>query len=297
VLVGFPQDEGVRRNLGRPGAAQAPQAIRHWLYRLTPTDVASDIDLADHPPLDAGNLRISGNLEESQHALGLVIGGILRTGAVPIVLGGGHESAYGHYLGYVRAGRAVGILNLDAHLDVRPCVQGQGHSGTPFRQAMEHPEQPLPGSWYVCLGAQPNCVSRQHWTYVRDHGGTIRFADEIKGHLPEHFRREQDRLAKECHVYVTVDADVVQAADVPAVSAPNPLGLSGHEVAVCARAAGKSPGVSSFDLVEVNPLLDPDGRSARWAALAVWHFLMGVAARRSASPAQPPADEVSADTP
>src|SRR5437773_10849098 len=42
VLLGFPQDEGVRRNHGRAGAAQAPEEIRHWLYRLTPWDGASD---------------------------------------------------------------------------------------------------------------------------------------------------------------------------------------------------------------------------------------------------------------
>src|SRR6516162_4042830 len=45
VLLGFPQDEGVRRNHGRPGAALAPAAIRHWLYRLTPWDGAEGADL------------------------------------------------------------------------------------------------------------------------------------------------------------------------------------------------------------------------------------------------------------
>src|SRR4051812_24066268 len=51
VLVGFPQDEGVRRNHGRPGAAEAPQEIRRWLYRLTPVHIDDDIDLAEQPPL------------------------------------------------------------------------------------------------------------------------------------------------------------------------------------------------------------------------------------------------------
>jgi len=54
-----------------------------------------------------------------------------------------------------RAGRAVGVVNLDAHLDVRPFPPGQGHSGSPFRQALEHPTHPLPGDLYCCLGAQP----------------------------------------------------------------------------------------------------------------------------------------------
>jgi formiminoglutamase len=40
--------------------------------------------------------------------------------------------------------------------------------------------------------------------------------------------------------------------------------------------------VASFEVVEVNPRLDRDGQSARWAALAVWQFLAGLAARAPA---------------
>src|SRR5205823_3323867 len=181
VLVGFPQDEGVRRNHGRPGASQAPGKIRQYLYRLTSCDAAADVDLTDHPPLDMGSVRISGSLEESQAALGTVVTGILAQGAVPVILGGGHETAYGHYLGYVANSRPVAIINIDAHLDVRPCLDGQrGHSGSPFRQALEHPTHPLPGNRYACLGAQPHTVSRSHWQYAQDLGCTVRWCHELK---------------------------------------------------------------------------------------------------------------------
>jgi formiminoglutamase len=284
ILLGFPQDEGVRRNQGRPGAAAAPAAIRHWLYRLTPWDAAKGANLAALDLLDLGDVRIVGDLEESQQALAEVVAAIVTSGAVPIVLGGGHETAYGHYLGYVRAGREVAIINLDAHLDVRPLVVGQGHSGSPFRQALEHPTQPLRADRYVCLGAQPFAVSREHQAYIRDKGGVIRWASHsTMHHVPNAiFRHECKRLsAGGCPVYVTLDSDVVQQADVPGVSAPNPLGLPGRRVAACAAAAGEHPAVSSFDLVEINPSFDRDGQSARWAALVVWHFLAGLTRRVS----------------
>src|SRR5947199_6137559 len=73
VLIGFPQDEGVRRNGGRSGAAEAPEQIRRWLYRLTPRNCEVGIDLSDSPPLDLGNLRLSGQLEDTQAALADVI--------------------------------------------------------------------------------------------------------------------------------------------------------------------------------------------------------------------------------
>jgi arginase family enzyme len=65
----------------------------------------------------------------------------------------------------------------------------------------------------------------------------------------------------------------------PGVSAPNAAGLSGDEVLSCARLAGQSAQVTSFDLVEINPALDRDGLSARWGALALWNFLIGLALR------------------
>jgi arginase family enzyme len=37
--------------------------------------------------------------------------------------------------------------------------------------------------------------------------------------------------------------------------------------------------VTSFDLVEINLRFDRDGQSSRWAALVIWHFLIGLAQR------------------
>jgi formiminoglutamase len=281
VLIGFPQDEGVRRNYGRPGAAAAPGAIRRWLYRLSAWDGLGGNDLSLCRPLDLGDLRVSGSLEESQEALGEVVAAILSAGAIPLVLGGGHETAYGHFLGYVRAGQDVSILNLDAHLDVRPLVAGRGHSGSPFRQALEHPSRPLPGAGYVCLGVQPGSLSKEHLRYCQDRGATIRFADAVRDDPCQEFVRELNRLAtQEGKVFVTLDADVVESAAVPGVSAPNPLGLDAARITACARLAGTSPFVSSLDLVEINPAFDPSDLSARWAALTVWNFLGGLTQRR-----------------
>ncbi|HLJ95806.1 MAG TPA: formimidoylglutamase [Gemmataceae bacterium] len=288
VLLGFPQDEGVRRNGGRTGAAEAPNEIRRWLRRLTPWDCQANLSLADPRPLDLGNARIAGELEESQAAVGDIIGAVLQRGAIPIVLGGGHETAFGHYLGYAAARRKVAIINLDAHLDLRPLLDGKGHSGSPFRQALEHGTHPLAGEHYVCLGAQPHSVSRHHWHYACQHGCTVRWGDEVRHCLGQSIREGYDRLSGGGRpVYVSIDADVVRAADVMGVSAPNSLGLSGAEVAACARMAGSLPHVSSLDLVEINPRLDRDHQSARWGALVVWSFLAGLASRQRGSQLSP----------
>lgn len=279
VLIGFPQDEGIRRNHGRAGAADAPHEIRRWLYRLTPWDGAANVDLTGNPPLDVGNVRISGTLEETQASLGEVVGAILQAQSVPIVLGGGHETAFGHYLGYVAAGLPVGVINLDAHLDVRPTRGTRGHSGSPFRQALEHSPAPLPGARYVCLGAEPSAVSREHLRFVGDRGGVVRWCGEVKRHLVEQLRDEFTRLTSGGPVWLSLDMDVIGQAEAPGVSAPNPAGVYAREILAGVRLAGQTLGVTSFEVVEVNPGFDRDGQTARWAALAVWHFLMGLRER------------------
>jgi formiminoglutamase len=284
VIVGFPQDEGVRRNFGRPGAAEAPLAIRSYLWRLVSTawDSTTPTDLGTAPPLDIGNIRITGSLEDSQEALGRVVGTLLRLGTVPIVLGGGHEAAYGHYLGYVNAGRKVGIINLDAHLDLRPPIDGRGHSGSPFRQAMEYPPQPLAGKHYACLGIQPQAVSFAHLRYAQERGCLVHTAGELQTVAAQErlLARKLERFRKEgCSVYLSIDADVVHERDVPGVSAPNPLGVPGYQIVGAASLAGTMPWVSSVDLVEINPRYDRDNQSARWAALVIWNFLIGLGSR------------------
>jgi formiminoglutamase len=225
-------------------------------------------------------LQVSPDLEETQAALGDIVAAVLRTGAIPILLGGGHETAYGHFLGYAADHRRVGIINIDAHLDLRPAADGKGHSGSAFRQALEHRTHPLPGGCYVCLGAQPHSVSRQHWRLAGERGCSIRWCNEVRDSLEHHFLDEYNRLAAAaCQVYITVDADAIRAADVPGVSAPNVSGLSATRVAACARLAGRSQQVSSFDLVEINPRLDRDYQSGRCGALIIWNFLIGLASR------------------
>jgi formiminoglutamase len=293
VLLGFPCDEGVRRNHGRAGAAQAPDAIREQLYRLSAWDGPSQIDLTTTSFLDLGNVRVDGPLEEGQQQLGTVVGALLRAAAVPIILGGGHETAYGHYLGYVEAQIDCAILNVDAHLDVRPLVPNGspggigelgGHSGSPFRQALEHTSQPLAPGRYTVLGAQRHSVARVHEEYVRHHQGRIYWLDSLD-HRDRILTQFSDEVrtcqASNVSLMLTIDADAFRQADVPGVSAPNPTGLDGALWPALARHAGCSPCVRSLDLVEVNPAFDRDNQSARWAAIGVRQFLVGLASRNA----------------
>jgi formiminoglutamase len=272
VIAGFPVDEGVRRNGGRPGAAEGPAAIRRHLYRLTP-------DAADPPrfsalagaTVDVGDLVATGDLERDQERLGAAVGDWLARGSYVILLGGGHETAYGHFLGYVAAGRTVAILNLDAHADVREPRDGRGHSGSPFRQALEHPSARCAS--YALAGVQPHSVAAAHLDYVRARGSWVAGAELTPARLAATF----DALPNPA--YVSFDLDAVDQAFAPGVSAPAARGLLPDLWLRAAFLAGATPSVSSADVVELCPRHDRDDQTARLAALTVWEILRGLAAR------------------
>lgn len=273
VLCGFPVDEGVRRNGGRPGAAAAPAAIRRILYRLTP-DAAAPAPFAAllGKTLDAGDLAPRGDLAEDQAALGEAVAPWLRAGAFVVVLGGGHETAYGHFLAHAALGRPVEILNLDAHADVRERKDGLGHSGSPFREALEHPSGAC--RRYSVAGLQPHSVARAHLDLVLARGGQAVLAAQLG---PERLRALFTALRTPA--MVSFDLDAVDQAFAPGVSAPAARGLAPERWLEAAFLAGRTPAVVSADLAELNPSLDRDDQAARLAALTVWELFRGLASR------------------
>lgn len=270
MLIGFPSDSGVTRNGGRPGAAQGPTALREALYRMTPDArcLARFTALLDRT-LDSGDVPVSGDLEQDQVRLAEAVGAALASGAVPIVLGGGHETAYGHALGYLTTGRRVSLLNWDAHADVRTLVDGRGHSGSPFRQALEHASG-LAVS-YTAAGLLPWRVASDHAAYVEAHGAVVWGSDLDAGRI--------DHLvdALDAPTYVSFDLDAVDG--VAGVSAPGVGGMAAGLWLHAAEACARSRHVTSLDVVELSPPHDADGRAATLAALTVWHMLRGLSER------------------
>jgi formiminoglutamase len=271
AILGFGCDEGVRRNNGREGASGAPDSIREALYRMTPDHDQSYIELLGRST-DFGNLFLKHDLLSSQQTLGTVVAACLRQGTVPIILGGGHETAFGHFLGYVEAQRDVRILNWDAHPDVRHLIDGHGHSGSPFRQAIEHPSKRC--TRYDVAGLLPHVVATSHANFVTEHNGHVWWRTDM-------IRDTVEAVTSAVHgpTMVSCDMDAVDQAFAPGVSAPATNGLTPDLWLHAAYCAGANPQVSSFDLVEMNPKLDRDGQTARLGALTIWTFLRGLATR------------------
>jgi formiminoglutamase len=254
------------------GAASGPDALRKALYHLVPDARLDRFESLLRHTRDLGDLEVSGDLESDQRNLGEILAHHLVRGAFVIVLGGGHETSYGHFLGYAFAERRVDILNWDAHADVREFKEGKGHSGSPFRQAIEDSSGAC--RRYSVAGLQPHAVARPHLELVQRQGRAV-WRDEVS---PRYI--EVLYAGVESPALVSFDLDAVSQAEAPGVSAPNPGGLPSDLWLKAAFEAGRSAAVTSADVVELNPQVDPHGQTTRLAALTVWHLLRGRAERR-----------------
>ncbi len=282
ALLGLPDDTGVRLNHGRPGAAGGPTAFRAALARYGAADPAGS-------PLpqvfDAGDVKPGRSLDETHTRVTAATAALLERGLFPIAIGGGHDLTFP----FVRAvaarhPRLAGIY-FDAHLDVRETAG----SGMPFRRLIED----CGVSALHLHGFRPLVNSREHLAWFLGHGGHLwPEASGVGASLlatsgrwvasklaPTSSPRTRSAVAMAKDLFASFDLDVLDAAHAPGVSALNPAGWSVREAEGWVRACGADGRVRCFDLMELNPAFDVDGRTARVAAHLFLSFLAGFVER------------------
>lgn len=152
VLLGIPEDIGVKANHGRTGTSSAFYSTLKSLANIQHNKFCKGSNLiilgelnVDEEMLIAQNLD-SSNKDDRKQLFNLVekidkevshtIHQIIKAGKKPIIIGGGHNNAYGNIKGLALAmGKPVNAVNFDPHTDFR-ILEGR-HSGNGFSYAYE----------------------------------------------------------------------------------------------------------------------------------------------------------------
>ena len=273
VLIGFKCDKGVYINHGRAGALEGPEAIRNRLKRL-PWHLGSRVRI-----FDAGDIEgVNRSLSDLQESLSVAVERIVSLGLFPIVLGGGHETTFGHYMGHLKTLptplETIGALNIDAHFDLREYDKTGPNSGTGFRQLYDlNQEKGLP-FYYLVLGIQEHANQMHLFDYVAKHD-TMRFLTgrEIytRG-LPYVYQQVDRFIEKVDHVYLTIDMDCFSMGVAPGVSAIQPIGLDPQGVVAILQYIASKNKLLGFDIVEVSPAYDVDYHTSTLAATLIFYL-------------------------
>ncbi len=264
-FVGYRCDDGIARNQGRPGAIGGPASLRRRMANL-PVGFTDAFAL-----LDAGDVAFEdGPVEAAQEALAAAVGQALVRGLFPVVLGGGHDLTYGHWLGMRRhhaPTERLGIVSFDAHFDLRSAEHGAS-SGTSFWQIARDCERGGRDFRYLCLGIQRSANTVALFRTARELGVRHVLARDIAGRRRDEVRAVIDRFLEPLEAaVVTVDLDVISSAFAPGVSSPQPLGLDPETVLRLLTHVLASGRVAGLDLAEVSPRFDDDDNTAKVAAM------------------------------
>ena len=271
TLIGFASDEGVRRNKGRLGAKNGPDHIRS---QMTSLPVHRTFSLND-----AGNVACDDeDLESAQTKLAQKISQVLQAKSLPIVLGGGHEVAFGSFQGafnYLQESKKsfqLGIINFDAHFDLR--AADVATSGTPFLNAANLCKENNVDFNYLCLGIAEHGNTRVLFdtadalnvTYIQD-------KELSSAKLASAVDKLQAFVDHMDYLYITIDLDVFPAAIAPGVSAPAAKGMALETFEILFQKLIDSKKIILLDIAECNPTFDIDNRTAKLAAFIIYQYI------------------------
>lgn len=268
ILAGFCSDEGIIRNGGRCGARSGPLAFREQFSKLA---VHKDLSI-----IDVGNIScIEGDLEKAQNAFAKLIDYCQTYHKITIAIGGGHEIAWAHYQGLHPHHARLGIINFDAHFDLRNLKDNAlGTSGTPFKQIADHCKESNAAFNYCCIGIQQHANTQTLFDTAHELGVSILSADELNESSFAWQTAFIDQfILNHKSIYLSICLDVFAECLAPGVSAPQPTGLTSRQVIPLLKYIMQSDKVVAIDIAELSPPLDQGNMTARLAAVLLAELL------------------------
>lgn len=226
------------------GTRNGPREIIQASTHMELWDEELGVDVHDAGILTLPEMELPfGEMAPVMDELRRVAAGILARDAFLVTLGGEHsitppivEAAAARY-------RGLSVLQLDAHADLRDEYMGtRFNHACAMRRTLEH--APLTQVGIRSLSAEEAEVVGRLNTRI--------FYDHDMRRDPRWIDRVVEGLAD--HVYVTIDADGLDPAIMPAVGTPEPGGLSWYETLALLRAVFTRKTVVACDLVELCPL-------------------------------------------
>lgn len=271
-LLGFASDEGIKRNKGRLGARDGPSALRRCLAPLAYPSFENHTHIYDFGDIAC----LDSDLEASQIALSKAVHQLLQRNITPLLIGGGHEIAWAHYLGIRTAHphKKIGIFNFDAHFDMREPLNTQSTSGSSFLQILRHDKEHQSPVSYSCLGIQSSSNTNLLFQTAKEWNASYITADEFHLCGIEPALNMIDDLLQHIEIaYVSICMDVFAAPFAPGVSAPQPLGLLPWHVLAPLQRLVSSGKTVAIDIAELSPPNDISNTTAQLAAQLLYHAL------------------------
>lgn len=279
IIFNSPCDLGVIRNGGKRGAKHGPAALMAPFQGMVAPKGLNDLKgplsvLTETPP--------SQNPQDFDEVQGHELSSfqkLFKENANDIKklchIGGGHDHAYPLGAAMQQIVGPVVILNIDAHLDTRP--DDLHHSGTPFRQLLKEGGKKMT---LIQLGIHNFANGKSNYKDL-EQMEVLPWSPETSAKEMREQITEALTPHKEATLFLSIDCDGLDASFMPAVSAPNHLGLNQRQfhgvLEACSEFWAQSSKPQVLGLYEFNPLFDNLSQAAaRYMAQVMYRFFFGV---------------------
>jgi len=266
VLFGIPEDIGVRANFGRPGTASAWESaigsianIQHnrfckgsqilVLGHLNVCEEMKEVKHLNFNDVD-DRTKLSQLVERIDKEVSHIIFNIIKSGKIPIIIGGGHNNSYGNIKGTALAkGKAINAINFDAHSDFR-ILEGR-HSGNGFSYAFEEGFLKK----YFVFGLHENYTSKSVLDIIKKTVDRVRYVtyDSINIRKEKEFNQElilaSEFIQSDCYG-IEIDLDAIP--NIPS-SAMTLSGFSIEELRQFVTYFGKNKNAAYLHICEGAP--------------------------------------------
>ncbi len=286
AIMGIGLDTGT----GFRGAAYGPRAVRtgtvyggrgmsnlpHMHTMISPFD---ELTIVDYGDVNVDQL----SLERSLDHIRSMVREVAAAGSIPMIVGGDHSLMYPDVAGVVDvygAGK-VGVIHFDAHYDAGAGSDHLLSHGQPVRRLFD--ENIVPGKNFIQVGLRGFWPGEAGFKWMQEQGLRYHPMAEIEKNGWDAVR---DRVFREAledgpeYIFISFDVDVLDPAYMPGTGTPEPGGLTTREAFPIVRGLCASKQIVGFELVELNPLVDPGYTSAQNANRILQECLTGIAMRK-----------------
>jgi arginase len=281
ALIGAPLDLGA----GRRGVDMGPSAIRYAELEqhlqkalgIRTVDLGNVVaPVAESTETGDERARFLPQILALCDDVAKLVSGARRNGQTPLVLGGDHSVALGSLVGMANVEGPGGVLWVDAHGDLN--TPESSPSGNVHGMVLA-----------AALGLGGDAFAREGWTLPAIESGRlslfgVRSLDQGERELLKQINAKVftmadiDRIGVErcmreaiahaagaAFFHVSIDLDAVDPETAPGVGTPVRGGLSYREAHLAMEVIAESARVDSFDIVEVNPVLDRENATGKLA--------------------------------
>jgi formiminoglutamase len=278
-LIGAPLSKS---SISHSGAVFAPGSIRKALQAFSTYSIEEDVDLICDI-YDLGDIQMHvTNTVESQNRIYETFSTVLKAHSefLPIVLGGDNSVTFPSIKAFAEAKGKVGVIQFDAHHDVRNLEDGGPSNGTPFRSLLE--TKTIEGKHLAQIGIRDFSNSKIYRQYCEDHGVSIYTMKAVRSReITDILKESIDRMKKDVDViYVSLDMDVIDQSQAPGCPAIGPGGMDSYTLFEAMSFLGEQQIVKGLEIVEIDPTVDFRDMTSRIAAHVILHFLKGKQMRK-----------------